>query len=253
MESISNFRELGNLPVARGAIGTGLLFRSGHLANMSDRDERRLGELGIRTVVDLRNDGDIASEGQDRIPGGVVHHRAPIHDDAGRGGDIRDMIMRNDLDELRAEMGDGRAHQIALDGGIAFVQNPDRVASFAGAMEVIVDPDNWPVLWHCSAGKDRAGWVATAVLIAADASTEVIVDHYVQSNATSDTAERFPEGELKDLIRPFLEVHEDYVRAQLGAVREHWGGAEGLYRDGFGLPADALERFRAALIDQGAR
>jgi protein-tyrosine phosphatase len=248
MESISNFRELGGLPVADGAIGPGRLFRSGHLGRLSDAEADRLGELGIRTILDLRSDRDIADEGPDRVPAGIQHHRVPIHDDAGGGAGMREIIMRGDLDELREMMGEGRGHALARDGSAQFVQNPQRRAAFAAAMGIVLDPDNWPVLWHCSGGKDRAGWVATSALLLAGASTETIVEHYVESNTAVGAAAWLEDGELKDLITPFLGVHEDYVRAQLAAVEELWGGAEGLFSDGYGIGPDAVDRFLAALV-----
>ena len=39
--------------------------------------------------------------------------------------------------------------------------------------EIVLDPAAWPVLWHCSAGKDRAGWAATAVLLGLDVADEL--------------------------------------------------------------------------------
>ena len=248
MDTISNFRELGGLAAADGPIATGRLFRSGHLAAMSEDDAARFADHGIRTIVDLRSDGDIDAEGADRVPDGVAHHHVPIFDDAGRGDDLRAVIMRGDLDELRELMGDGRGHQIARDGAANFVADQDRMASFADAMAIVTDPDNWPLLWHCSAGKDRAGWVGTSVLLAVGAPTDVVVDHYLQSNEARGTLSLFREGEVKDLIRPFLIVHEDYVRAQLAVVEDQWGGVSGLFHDGYGLTAGEVDRFRDALV-----
>ena len=51
----------------------------------------------------------------------------------------------------------------------------------------------------------------------------------------------FKDSELKDLIRPFLEVHEDYIRAQLAVVDDQWGGVDGLFHDGYG-PQHAVGR-----------
>jgi protein-tyrosine phosphatase len=106
------------------------------------------------------------------------------------------------------------------------------------------------VLWHCSAGKDRAGWVGTSVLLGLGAEPAVIVDHYVESNRhLRGIGALFPDGELKDLLRPYLEVHEDFVRAQLDVVDRQWGGRSALYRDGFGLSDDVIGRFIAAAVD----
>ncbi len=248
MESVRNFRTLDNLPVAGGTIRSGLLYRSGHLAGLSDDDAQRISDLGIRTIIDLRTESDIASEGEDRVPDGARHHRVPIYDEAGRGDDLRARILGGSLDSVRAEMGDGRAHQMAIDGAVAFVLDAARRATFATATAIVIDPDNWPVLWHCSAGKDRAGWLGTTVLLAAQASPETIIDHYLESNRMVGHAAMIPEGEMKELIRPFIEVHEDYVNAQLAAVSQRWGDAAGLFDDGFGISAEALQRFRAALV-----
>lgn len=248
MDSIRNFRELGGLPVSGGTIRAGLLFRSGHLGTMSDDDAQRVLDLGIRTIVDLRSDNDIATEGADRVPDGVAHHRVPITDDAGRGEDLRTLIMRADLDELRERFGDGRGHEIARTGSVAFVEDPERQANFAEAMTIVADPDNWPLLWHCSGGKDRAGWIGTSVLLATGASTDTIVDHYVESNQALGENAWLGAGELTDLIRPFLGVHEDYVRGQLAAVDQQWGSGESLFRDGFGLDDGVVQRLRDALV-----
>ncbi len=251
MDGIDNFRELGGLAVQAGMVRPGVFFRSGHLAGATDADLDGLVERGIRTVIDLRTDTDVAAEGEDRLPDGVDHHRVPIPDDAGRGAETRALIMRGDLGEIRAEMGEGRAHAMATAGAAEFVRDDERNATFGRVLALVADPDNWPVLWHCSAGKDRAGWVGTLVLLGLGAEQVVIVDHYVESNRhlRGVWGALFPDGELKDLLRPYLEVHEDFVRAQLEVVDRQRGGRSALYREGFGLPDQVIERFIAAAVD----
>lgn len=251
MDAIDNFRELGGLAVAAGSIRPGVLYRSGHLANATEADHQRLRELGVRTIVDLRTDADIDGDGEDRVPPGIDHRRVPIRDDAGRGDQIRSMVMRGDLDEIREVMGDGRGHAMATEGAAGFVSSEERMASFGQVMEIVTDPDSWPVLWHCSAGKDRAGWIGTSVLLGLGARTDVVISHYLESNVQlAGIGALFPEGEMKDLLRPFLEVHEDFVRAQLDIVGTRWGDVGGLYREGFGLADHIMDRLGAA-VDPG--
>ena len=196
MDRIHNFRGIGGLPTADGRTTTrGLLWRSGHLARATDADLARLVALGIRTVVDLRTDHDLAADGS------------------------------------------------------------DRVAVFRRVVDVVTDQDRWPLVWHCSAGKDRAGWVGTVVLLALGVERDAIVAHYLESNATaaSQSAALLESGwmteEVLELARPFMEVAPGYVEAQLVAVDDHWGGAGAMLRAGFGFDDQRLADLRSRLLD----
>ena len=72
MDGVTNFRGIGGLSTLDGrSTAGGLLWRSGHLAGTSEVDRDRLEALGIRTVVDLRTEGDIAADGTDAVPAGM--------------------------------------------------------------------------------------------------------------------------------------------------------------------------------------
>ena len=56
-----NFRDIGGYTANDGRqVRWGTVYRSGELNKLSDRDLDRLAELGIRTVVDLRSEAEIA-------------------------------------------------------------------------------------------------------------------------------------------------------------------------------------------------
>ena len=50
------------------------------------------------------------------------------------------------------------------------------------ALEVIAEPANHPVLFHCEFGKDRTGVIAALVLFCAGVSEEDICNDYSTSN-----------------------------------------------------------------------
>ena len=188
-----------------GWSATGCCTGPGHLADATDSDLDRLVELGVRTIVDLRTDHDIAAEGEDRVPDGIAHVRVPIADEAGRGKEIRDLVTGQDVDALRGAFGDGRSLALATAGAANFVRSEAHVASFVDASKIVLDPDAWPVVWHCSAGKDRAGWVGTIALLAAGADDDAMVSHYLESNASApDLTEAIPDAELRELLGPFM-------------------------------------------------
>ncbi len=256
MDRINNFRGIGGLPTTDGRITTtGLLWRSGHLARATDADLARLVALGVRTVVDLRTDHDLAADGSDREADGIDQVPAPIPDDSGLGAGIRELISEADPIAIRTAWADGRAAALATDGARVMVTDPSRMAVFRRVVGVVTDHELWPLVWHCSAGKDRAGWVGTVVLLALGVEHDAIVAHYLESNATaaSRSATLLESGwmteEVLELARPFMEVAPGYVEAQLAAVDDHWGGAGAMLRAGFGFDDQRLADLRNRLLD----
>ncbi len=256
MDRISNFRGIGGLATTDGrTTASGLLWRSGHLARATDDDLARLHALAVRTVVDLRTDDDIATDGPDLLPDEVVCRPIPIPDEAGVGADIRAKILRGDLGEMRSVWSNGRSMEIAVQGAVKMATNPSQVAAFSEVFSVIGESDNWPLVWHCSAGKDRAGWVGTALLLLLGVGRDAVVAHYLTSNRRTDeriaglVASGRTDSSLVDLIRPFVEVSPEAVRAQMEAVDGHWGGAEAMFRDGFGFDDRRISELRCRLLD----
>ena len=256
MDRINNFRGIGGLPTTDGRITTtGLLWRSGHLARATDADLARLVALGVRTVVDLRTDHDLAADGSDRTADGIDQVPVPIPDDSGQGAGIRALLSEGDPVAIRSAWADGRAATLATNGARAMVTDPARVAVFCRVVDVVTDQERWPLVWHCSAGKDRAGWVGTVVLLALGVERDAIVAHYLESNATaaSRSAALLESGwmteEVLELARPFMEVAPGYVEAQLAAVDDHWGGAGAMLRAGFGFDDQRLADLRSRLLD----
>ena len=251
MEGIPNFRELGGLPAADGAqVRPGVMYRSGHLADSTDADRERLQELGIKTVVDLRTDGDIDSDGHDVVPDGIRHVRVPIHDKAADGEEIRHHVFNADMDAVRAFFGDGKAKEMCKAGSAMMAHPGPRFDSFREAFEVITDPESWPVLWHCSAGKDRAGWTATAILLAVGTDQDTIVDHYLASNGRGLSGRtNWASPEVMELLDPLVKVLPEYVEAQFDAIETHWGEIDVLFAEGYGLGSERIDLLRTELLE----
>jgi len=74
-----NFRDLGGYAASDGRrIKWGVVYRSGELSQLSDDDVSKLGDLGIRTVVDLRSPEEVSARGEGRLPPGVRVLPMPI-------------------------------------------------------------------------------------------------------------------------------------------------------------------------------
>lgn len=243
MESIRNFRPLGGQTTAGGhRVRAGLVFRSGHLADASDADLDALVELGICTVFDFRNNGDLAVEGPNRLPDGVVQISLPMFDSANPSG-TRQNFSSLTAAELEERFGDGKAFQWMKEASAQSVGDPGRTAQFGEFVRGLLAPGAIPVLFNCSAGKDRTGWAASLLLLAVGVPEDQVVDHYLETNRHVN-ASRYGE-----LMRPVATVHEDYFAEQMRVLADTWGNFDQYWTNGLGLDEGHRQALRDLLLD----
>ncbi len=164
-----NFRDLGGYRTPRGlAVRWGKLYRSARLSRLTQKDQTDIRQLGIRTICDLRSD---AESGRDPTPGDL----AP---------DIRHLPLNLTMDPNAPAHTAGSADQALVlsmlrDSYRAFTQSRTAYAEF---FHLLLEPKSGPVLFHCTAGKDRTGVTAALLLWALDVPWDVIVQDFVISN-----------------------------------------------------------------------
>ena len=56
LEKIKNFRDLGGYECRYGETSFGVIYRSARIDLASEDDKRKLTQLGIKTILDLRDD-----------------------------------------------------------------------------------------------------------------------------------------------------------------------------------------------------
>lgn len=253
LEGVINFRDVGGHRTAGGRqVRTGRLFRSAHFATATDADLRVLEQLGIGVFIDFRGPHEIADEGSDRLPSQARLVSIPMYDPA-RGTDIRELLFKSPPEVVLEHYGDGRAFEAMVRASNSFVTNPERVKQYALMMQTIVEADT-PVVFHCSAGKDRTGWAASLILLALGVPEATVIEHYLASNEfRRNRAARLDElvraGVDPSILEPFFLVHAAYAQAAFDAVEEHWGGIDGYLRDALQIDDDQLARFRSSMLE----
>ncbi|MDR0402552.1 MAG: tyrosine-protein phosphatase [Treponema sp.] len=208
-EGVHNLRELGGYPVTgeagrKGQVTWGLLYRAGELSAMTAGDKRLLEERNIRTVVDFRSNGERNAAPDGEIA--TVVKRVPLPIDA---GNLMDMVFT--FDGAEQEM---KKLYAALP--------EEAVPRYRVLFELLSDPSNTPLLYHCTAGKDRTGLASALILYALGADMETIYGDYLASTAL--LRERLaPMMESQPHIVPYMTVQKSYLETAFAEIEKYGG------------------------------
>jgi protein-tyrosine phosphatase len=249
MEAIHNFRDFGGYQTQNGMrIKDGLLFRSGELSRATDADLDSLSSLGIKTIFDLRSEDERRSR-PDRVPVAKAFTffnlpMRPIIDYHARS--LRRLFSLMFGHERRIDYV-AESHKAYREYAISYL--PQLKTLF----QRISNPENLPVLIHCSAGKDRTGVVASLVQLVLGVSVGTAMDDYLKTNALLDTYTEEIFRQLRKLAyfgipwrmySPLFVARPEYLNAALTQVRQEFGAIDEWFRRGLGFS----ERERVALV-----
>ncbi|MFF9847559.1 tyrosine-protein phosphatase [Streptomyces litmocidini] len=254
--SVANLRDLGGLPLGDGrAVRPGLVLRSALLDRL-DPDEPAVAGLGIRTVVDFRTATERADR-PDRLPPGARLLVADVLADYLAGSGLPPAARLKSLlaDPALAEehLGGGRVRAAFARTYRTFVAGDSARASYRTLLDELGAPDAGPLLFHCSAGKDRTGWAATVVLSLLGADEETVRAEYLAVNpavrlAFAPMIEGFTaQGGDPELALELIGVLPEYLDAALDEVAVRHGTMEKYVREGLGVPDEVTALIRERL------
>lgn len=244
LQGTLNFRDIGGIPTTDGrVVKWGKMYRSGKLADLTKRDLRYFEQLGIKTILDFRNDIEIEKD-PDRYPTSydVLYKQYPIGGKSGatyvayeakvRSGEVKGSQSKDLFIELMRQFADS----IAQD--------------FKPVLDHLQNKNTIPLLYHCTSGKDRTGFATAMILSALNVDRDIIINDYMMSNFY-----RFKKikGNLfkaklvrmdAEMLSYVMQVNEDYITAVFKVIDEKHGGIDNYLAEQFGL----TEAVRAQLV-----
>ena len=235
----SNFRDLGGYRTAQGrTVRRGAVFRSAHLGNLTTQDRGALGKLGVRTIVDLRGVNEAAE-----TPHAVEGLSCRIV-----GAHIEPAVG----ERLRAAMADGSIspHVVMDIFADHYRDYPRRCApGFRTLFTTLSDGTHRPLVFHCTAGKDRTGFASALLLTLLGVPWDQVMEDYLRTNELwIGHIGRYPELDL-DSRAAIIEARTPYLEAAFEAVRADFGSPEAFAEKALGLDAAARARMQADLLE----
>jgi len=246
MDGAHNTRELGGYKTTDGkSVKWGMLFRSDKLSDISETDQEYLQALGIKKIVDFRSEEE-KTEDPDIIPTGISYVEMPISVDG---------AMRSKIEAVLKGETDREVESFLIDANREFVTNYTDV--YENFLRGLIDEDA-PTLFHCTAGKDRAGFAAAISLIALGVSREDVIKDYMKTNAfTEDRIEEILD-QIKlmslyqadaEILRPLIGVEQIYIETAFETAEEQYGSLENFIRDGLNISDEDIQKLRNKFLE----
>lgn len=257
MEGSRNFRDLGGYQTKDGkTVKPGLLYRSGVLHHLTDNDYQRIRDLEISTVVDFRANDERESEPTEwkAGPAHIMTWNYEMEMTAEDGQMAQ--FMNPELDEATAE-----ALMAEMYRGMIFEQQEH----YRDMFDVLVETDR-PLLFHCSAGKDRTGIAAALILHALGVDQETIIADYTLTEAiytnpaytndapslndidTSDEQYAFMQSMPEPALNALMGARASYIETAFDEMRKEFGSVDAYLRDGLGLSDADIASLKMRLL-----
>ncbi|HUD93567.1 tyrosine-protein phosphatase [Sphingobium sp.] len=245
LPSIPNLRDIGGYRTIDGRwVKMGLLYRSDQLDRVSDADLEALGGLGLHFVADLRTQSERTRE-PDRLPPGSQPLILDVaaDSDGSLGGDMRKAI---------SAIASGKGVELLTAANRDFVSLGSARRAYATMLHRLAEPNGAPLLYHCTAGKDRTGWATAVILTILGVPRETVMADYLASNSflkrkNAATVEAL--GKSGSAIDPanlssVLTVRADYLNAAFAEVEKRFGTFDAYLRKGLNMSSDIIEYLR---------
>jgi len=228
IKKVTNFRTIGNIKNIDGRIlRDGKFYRSAHLHQLKNKSIKEFQKLGIKEIIDLRNSKEI-SQKPDVIPQNIDYKNYSAFEDEGDQLDQAKKLV------LKGKVKGSDADQRMLDFYKNYsTENPKIIKKI---IREILDSEN-PVLYHCTAGKDRTGIITALILTILKFDKETIENDYLLSNnyrkqlvqkrlrLANNLHFLYPKMDL-NVIEELSWVEKDYLHASFSEIDNKYGSID---------------------------
>ncbi|UKB80725.1 tyrosine-protein phosphatase [Chryseobacterium sp. MEBOG07] len=237
IKKVNNFRTVGNIKNTEGrTLKSGKLYRSAHLHKLKKKSFDDIEKLGIKEVIDLRNSKEI-SQSPDQLPAEIVYKKYSAFEDEG------DQLAQAKKLVLKGKVNASDADKRMIDFYREYVtENPETIKRII--TEILESKD--PILYHCTAGKDRTGITTALILTILKFDKETIYNEYLLSNNyRKDLVQKrlrlannlhflYPKMDLK-VLEKLSWVEKRYLDAAFEEINKKYGSTDAYIQQVLGI------------------
>ncbi|KAF1814870.1 tyrosine/serine protein phosphatase-like protein [Eremomyces bilateralis CBS 781.70] len=277
-DRLLNFRDVGqtvNTFVGKEFLRPGQLFRSSRPDECTPSDcEKLTSSIGLRAIIDLRTDTELRRQAAKyktdpsvpepaKLPG-VTYYHINLNGKGYQNAVVAQLSWPAYIQLIFLYMGGYRIEMINLIAkhvllkrglvGLAVDTVTACGAEIRAMFEILQDESNYPVLLHCTQGKDRTGLTVLLVLMLLGVPSEAIDHDYRKSDESQSQEADERRRELSAINTGlgdlFARTAPDFVEKVTGEVNDKYGGIRD-YLLSIDVNDDMQRRVKSLLISSG--
>ena len=218
ISSVSNFRDVAIGPKMK----KNLLFRCAKLSTLNSKDIVKLENIKPYAIIDFRDPKEI-KKAPDNLSESLFKKYVSLP------------ISANTLNRMVAEkniQGDNRLtyEKIMEESYKLYLNNHKHV--WKEFINILLNSNSNPIIFHCSAGKDRTGIASYIIQSLLNSSIELIYENYLLSNqllsSIAATAEQTTSSKNDDLkitnamLKALGKVQKSYLNSAIYEIKEKY-------------------------------
>ena len=244
---MNNTRDLGGMRTKDGrVIRSNMLYRSSRLSELKDPDWFT---RNVELLVDMRSSREVDESPDPEIPG-VTYLHLPIFEMQASG-----VTRDNDSDRQVGTPDPETALARMASVYARFVTDEFCLSQYRRFIQLLFEPREKAILWHCSAGKDRTGTGALFIQELLGVGREdIMADYLITNEYLKDEIRQFvdriaaqnggmDENAKKGML-VFMGAHEKYPLTVYKEAETRYGNFDSFIRDGLGVSDAQREELR---------
>ena len=240
LEGAVNFRDLGGYKTKDGKkVKMGLLYRSAALNTLTDADLAKIEGLHIKYDFDFRGPYEVKTA-PDKIPTGTTRISLP----AGSENIGDSNYMKNMGKYMKSD-------SFLLSFYTNLTPYKERYTPLFDSL--LSNTTVSPILFHCTAGKDRTGIAAALILYALGVDENTIYDdyeatNYYRRNENAKTIAQMTKyyGLDEKTANNLMGAKKEYIAATFATIRATYGSIDTYLQKEIGLNTSKINKLRKA-------
>lgn len=235
---VMNFRDLGGIKTNDNRyVKWGAFYRADALDKIDYDEFELINTLGIKKVFDLRSNSEV-EQAPNQLPAEISNIHYPIFDN------MNNSMFEGIEEKIKTgKFSNKEASEMLTTVNQLFVEHYN--SKFKGLLHQVFN-DNEPIVYHCTAGKDRTGFTTALILSVLNVNRELILDEYTMTNYyTKDRIAQYVEQAQKgnemlsnvnaEAIEILMGVDRRFLEAAFDIIDTKYGGIDAYLKNQMGI------------------
>lgn len=258
---VANARQLGGYRCQDGRkIKQNVLLRTGELCELAPEGAKILTErYKVKSIVDFRMEAERSGAADKEVPG-AENTWISVMEMSDYAAEIQEVLraaVELKMDRAQAMLENAKAGFVSkMYDGILLTERAKR--GYSQFFGILLRQEDSAILWHCSAGKDRAGLASALLLYALGADEETIIaDYMLSGEAYREKAEFMKSFAVannlnKETAREavaMVSVFPEYLKRAFDAVKNEYGSVSSYLENALGVSDSDMEGLRDRFLE----